>query len=263
MIALLTSPTVACSNSLADNLNLAGTARHNLTIRQKRSWVSTTKNTNENFVSEVSQRKKIPAGWEKVVPHFNHSELWHVNTMAKDVGCDLPFPKAEVLPDDNGERFFSEHMTITMPSLKGIKHGEFGQCLCALCSRNTTKTIVFTTTASSPPRTIATTTTPMEMDETTQRTTTSPSENNVNYDVARQQASRPHQPVWNLANTLNANTMTMHLGGAIAPMVQMMPMQYQLPFCYQPQLVPCCNKCAQWLTMRKGRPSHHPLCQRR
>jgi len=31
-------------------------------------------------------RKKMPAALEKVAPFFNHSELWHVNSMAKSIG---------------------------------------------------------------------------------------------------------------------------------------------------------------------------------
>jgi len=43
-------------NSLADNLNLAGTARYNLTIRHKRCLVSR-KNSNEKTVSDQTQQQ--------------------------------------------------------------------------------------------------------------------------------------------------------------------------------------------------------------
>ena len=257
-------------NSLADNLNLAGTARHNLATRHKRSLVSA-KNPMENTPSP--QRKKLPAAWEKVAPHFSHSELWCVNNMAAAVGCLPPFPMAEALPDDNGERFFSEHMTITVPSLKGIWHGEFGECLCALCSKMSTKPVLFTTTIASPKKTKSTTinTTTIDHEMTTTTTTTTSLVNNVNIDVSRQQASWPQQPASSVANALNAaNNMAMHaaLGGApcCTPIAPPIPMQHQIPCCHnmmQQQIVPCCNKCAQWLTKRQGRPPHHPLCPRR
>jgi len=185
-------------NSLADNLNLAGTSRCNLSIRHKRSLAC--KNPVKNTVSKANpNRKKTPAGWEKAVPFHNHSELWHVNKMAAAVGCVHPFPMAEVLPQDNGERFFSEHMTAIMPELKGTKHGEFGECLCRLCS-NPTESVVMvspatTTTMTSP----ATTTTPTGM-IVNQPTRT---HNNVNSNISsRQQARRPD--IWRTTNRPNA-----------------------------------------------------------
>ena len=76
-------------NSLADNLNLAGTARHNLSIRQKRSLVAS-ENPIKNTLSSHEHRKKTPAGWEDVVAYFNHSELWHINRLAATVNCLHP-----------------------------------------------------------------------------------------------------------------------------------------------------------------------------
>jgi len=100
--------------------------------------VSISENPNENPTSTMTDaeaRKKTPVGWDQVVPCFKHSELWCVNNMAASVGCALPFPQAEVLPPDNGERFFSEYLTVTLPSLKGNKKpGELGECLCDCCS---------------------------------------------------------------------------------------------------------------------------------
>ena len=97
--------------SLADSLNLAGTARYNLTIRHVRALVSTNNienptNNIENPADKQLIRRKIQAAWEKVVPYFNHSELWHINNMAESLGCKHPFPDAETLVPDNGERFF-------------------------------------------------------------------------------------------------------------------------------------------------------------
>ena len=90
--------------SLADNLMLTGTARYNLQIRHK---LRLTK-----LAADDPSRNKMPAGWETVVPFFNHSEPAHVNQLAKDAGVqEVPFATVEELVADAGERFFSEHLT--------------------------------------------------------------------------------------------------------------------------------------------------------
>jgi len=89
-------------DTLADNLNLAGTARYNLAIRHKRSLLTPENTAAKNPIEWMENRKKTPAAWEKMVPYFNHSELSYVNRMAITVGCTPPFPSAEPLPPDNG-----------------------------------------------------------------------------------------------------------------------------------------------------------------
>ena len=112
--------------SLADNLNLTGTARHNLAIRQKIRLVTLT--------LQNPERKKTPAAFESVASCYNHSELNHVNKLALAVGVsgkDVPFKRTEMLPADNGERFFSEHldwMRATKP-----KFDILSRCLCDKC----------------------------------------------------------------------------------------------------------------------------------
>ena len=111
-------------NSLADNLNLTGTARFNLGIRNKLRLLSTT--TRE-------QRKKMPGSWETVTPYFNHSELAWVNSLAKDCGITekIPFQGTEELVNDTGERFFSEYMQwirATKPTVN-----DFDMCQCKSC----------------------------------------------------------------------------------------------------------------------------------
>ena len=87
-------------SSLADNLNLCGTARYNLDIRHKLSLGGGCAVASDN-------RKKTPAFWEIVTPYLNHSELSYINELARKAGVHTkPFPNAEVLPADNGERFF-------------------------------------------------------------------------------------------------------------------------------------------------------------
>jgi len=230
-------------------------------------------------------QKKIPVGWEKVVPCFNHSELWFASDMATAVGCCKPFPCAERLPEDNGERFFSEHMSIVMPSLQGARSGNVGECMCALCRKTSTKTVAFSSPSPAKTPTTTTTTTTMEVEiltdndkaastptTTTQRCQTI---NNVNSAVTRPRASLP----WQAANQVTSgarNSASRNLFGARAvagapavapmPIAPLIPMRFQLPFCCNcvaQNAGPCCQKRAEWLLMRRGRPPHHPLCQNR
>ena len=111
--------------TLADNLNLTGTARYNLQIRFKLRLV---RSRNPNPYS----RAKIPAAWETVVPYFNHSELSYVNDLATMAGVlVLPFKDVERLPADNGERFFSEYL-LWMKQQKP-QHDINDLCLCPTC----------------------------------------------------------------------------------------------------------------------------------
>ena len=71
--------------TLADNLNLTRTARHNLTMRHK---IRLSKLTDEN---SMRQRSKIPAAWEPIVSYWNHAELAHINQIAQTAGCNPPF----------------------------------------------------------------------------------------------------------------------------------------------------------------------------
>jgi hypothetical protein len=109
--------------SLADNLNLAGTAHYNLSIRHKRGLTK--------LANAPEKRRRIPTAWERVLPYFNHSGLWYVNGLAASVGAPIPFPTAERLPEDNGERFFSEYLTTQLPALKTFDVNNC--CLCQLC----------------------------------------------------------------------------------------------------------------------------------
>jgi len=90
--------------SLADNLNLTGTARHNVSTRHKRRLLTL----------QNPERRKVPAMFETMVPFFNHTELHCVNQLAISAGAspqNVPFQRLETLPPDNGERFFSECLT--------------------------------------------------------------------------------------------------------------------------------------------------------
>jgi len=205
----------------------------------------------------VIDRKTMPASWEKIVPYFNHSELWHVNRLAKSVGCPYPFPTAEMLPQDSGERFFSEYMT-TLKNIGSNKTSDTGECLCQLCN--------------DPSRASGNNNRPTEIVQH------HPIGNhNINHAQAVPAPPPPKTPETR-HNVPNAVT---HRNGAPAaalprqfnwatmiapspcPQVSLLPM-----WCFPPMLAaaappPCCWKYKEWLTRRKGRPPHHPLCNNR
>mgnify|MGYP007080245424 CR=1 FL=1 len=115
-------------STLADNLNLTGTARYSLAIRHKRRLISL------SLTPENTERKKIPAACESLVSFFNHSELAYTNQLAIDAGASntsLPFKNVEILPPDNGERFFSEYL-MWKNTNKPRNDGQ-SRCLCNLC----------------------------------------------------------------------------------------------------------------------------------
>ena len=252
-------------NRLAHNLKLAGTARFNIAIRQKRSLLTTANPTSQNRL--LVDRKSMPASWEKIVPHFNHSELWHANNLAKSVGCPYPFPKAEILPEDNGERFFSQHM-MTLKDMGHKQRGANGECLCQLCQKpvdacsggeathgqtqqqgsfNGSETVNNNTPKPPPPP--ATTTTPQHRGKIP---------NGVAHRVgACTSASITTQPT--TPYQFNSALLAPHVSHT---------MTLQLPvWCFPPMfsttIVPCCWQHKEWLTRRVGRPPYHPLCHER
>jgi len=246
-------------DALADNLNLAGAARFNLSIRHVRSLTAKIQNQNPQLKED---RKKIPAAWEKVVPFFNHTELSFVNDMAKSVGCKIPFPHAEALVPDNGERFFSLYITSTLPSIKSIKQGPVGECLCKSCTA------------------ITTTTSPQEPTLTTKKPPNNESVNNNKRQEAAAVSVTP--PAMTNRRKIPINRQTRQptqcavakSPNYIQPMPpayqqafwytpQFIPLQYQLPFYANPIQTACCGKYAEWMNRRQGRPPHHPLCPNR
>ena len=89
--------------SLADNLNLTGTAQYNLVIRHKRR-ISRLSHMN-------ADRAKTPPAWETTILYFNHLELAYLNKLAKQDDHPKLFPYVEPLPQNTGEHFFSEYLT--------------------------------------------------------------------------------------------------------------------------------------------------------
>ena len=264
-------------NSLADNLNLMGTARFNLAIRHKRSLAI--KNTpeienptNEQVIVEnptkeqavaalMEARKRIPAGWEKVLPYFNHSELQCVNRLAQKILLPPPFPNAEPVPqEDNGERFFSKYVTVVRPLTN--RYDENEMCICQTClTRNKDKHASFPIVR--------------DKDDVVEPTPTKTFDiaNVAAVDTDRHQAGPPHQRCTQITSNRNNSIITnttmyqpvQFMAGAMS--------HFQLPwgaqlFCPMPPTTncfyppaPCCHKCSVWLTKRVGRPPHDDHCQ--
>jgi hypothetical protein len=242
--------------SLADNLCLAGTAQWNIIIRHKRSLIA----------SSVDQRPSILVGWEKTVAFYNHSELWYVNELAAKVGLATPFPKAEVLPKDNGERFFSEYLTSWLKGPTPKRVGLLGECLCATCA---------STFASAP--TIAT-------DNTIAKTSTPVNETGRQTEVQAPLNNNVVMPASiNLYKNTNARTTAAAVQRPtvvqqspqehIPPKQQMAPLQTLAPrhiilqqhlplyFVTPTPPPPCCSKYGNWLKYRsRGRPPHDACC---
>ena len=114
--------------SLADILNLMGTARYNFAIRHKLQIAAK---------RQEERQTNMPVGWETAVPHWNHSELAHINCLAASMNVDAPFRGVETLPKDNGERFFSEYLDDRKQIVGSIKeHNQSGRCPCLRCENN-------------------------------------------------------------------------------------------------------------------------------
>jgi len=116
--------------SLADSLNLTGTAWYNLGIRHKRRLTT--------LALQNPQRQKIPGAFESVLSYFNHTELEYINQLAIDAGMspnNVPFRTIQKLPQDTRERFFSE--CLDWKRATNPRNNLPGQCLCQICTTTT------------------------------------------------------------------------------------------------------------------------------
>jgi len=161
--------------------------------------------------------KKIPVAWGHVVSCFNHSELWHVNNMATLVGCCMPFPYVERLPEDNREHFFLVCINC-YPFIEGCT--KYGIFVCALCKKMSNKTVAFTTAMSPPQMTQPTRTTNDIVVVNGKSTTpqTAQAINNVNSDVTRWHASLPRQPTIRIVNRARNSANRTLFGVSITPL---------------------------------------------
>jgi hypothetical protein len=235
-------------NSLADNLCLAGTARWNLNIRHKRGLISLA----------VNQRKAIPAAWEKTVAFYNHSELWYVNWLADAVKVTPPFPNAEILPKDNGERFFSEYLTSWLRGPTPKRVGLLGQCLCALCCAPTATTLPVVANNAN-----EVTTTISPVDQGHQITDLAVNNNPIQADTPTiAQNSSPHPNL--VAQRTNQNQVPIAHNTtfqALAPRHILLQQHFPLYFTAALPTPPCCcAKYSHWLKRRVGRPPHDNCC---
>ena len=228
-------------NSLADNLNLTGTARYNLQIRHKHSLMP-----GSPSAISMELRKRMPSGYDKIPPYFNHSELWYINNMAAAVGIKAPFPYAERLPNDTGERFFSEYLTVNKPTMQ--KYNELDFCLCSLCtvlSVNLQKPAAALPNVSKPNVASLSTTIPSQ---------SMPSTNHTNTNTSMPSITMPPPPP------------PLPWYQPILPQLPPQPPMLPLPFYFLPQSVEpvhCCRRYASWCTRRLGRPPHDDWCWRK
>jgi hypothetical protein len=111
---------------LCDILNLCGTARYNLAIRHRIALSET--------AGGVAERS-VPVAWQTVVSNYNHTQLAHINKMAEEAGADdVPFKWVEPLPEDNGERFFSEYLDQRKQIIQQFPNQLEDRCPCAKCT---------------------------------------------------------------------------------------------------------------------------------
>ena len=113
------------NSELSDCLNLCGTARYNLSIRHRLAAAQ---------AKADPDKQKKPVVWQTVVSYQNHTELKYINDLAKKAGAEnLPFEDVEVLPEDNGELFFSEYLE-KKDVVKNHPNQETDHCPCAKCN---------------------------------------------------------------------------------------------------------------------------------
>jgi hypothetical protein len=239
-------------NTLADNLNLAGTARYNLSIRHKRRLLVLHENPRT-----AEDRRKIAAAWERIPPFFNHTELWYVNSLAAAVDVAVPFPYAEKLQEDNGERFFSEYLTLHLPTLKTFDN--LDRCLCSKCR----PAILVNVPPPQPPSLVpCSATTPVHVSAKPLPTIPPPplvqtgTSHNTNAALQEQLIRKPPPPP-----PIQYPPFTSMI---IAPY----PLSFyatlpSVPLYVVPPRLPCCTKYVSWLRRRVGRPLHDPHCQYR
>ena len=274
--------------SMADNLNLTGTAQYNLSIRHKR-YLLTLQNR---------QRKKTPAAFESIVPFFNHTELQCVNQLVAHAGMTkVPFERVEPLPPDNGERFFSECLKLMKDAKPGTDLQD--RCCCELCSlqpahksqqQQATAKEIITHHADNAPITTTTTTTTTTINATTEasqinnfaKSPPAPTPAMVQLPAVQPQKQVPHVQVHHQQCNPRQAVMLQQHPHAHQHQQHLHHQQQQQQFAYMPvyppipQLQPwtmtaypaaaiyCCGRYQHWHNRpnRRGRPPHDDHCRR-
>ena len=119
---------VGMRSSLCDNVNLLGTTMYNTRIRHRLRMAAT----------PVDERPNVPAYWANNPTFYNHSELGYINDLAKESGYPtIPFEYARELPEDNGERFFSEYWIQERARQAAFQSSPLNdRCYCDQCGNN-------------------------------------------------------------------------------------------------------------------------------
>jgi hypothetical protein len=230
------------NNNLADILNLMGTARYNLAIRHKLR------------IADKRQEERqtgMPVAWETVVPHWNHTELNHINQLATSLHLDPPFTDVEALPPDNGERFFSEYLPIRRAIVASVsEHPLNDRCQCQKCGLNTIRIVGDTSIIQLPPTPIA-------------RRKPPPPSVTVTRPTAAPAAPQRQPTVYQSPPRPQPMQQQLYLPPP-AFMFQQQPYQHS----WQPpqprtQQQFCCNGVAHWSLHRRGRPPHDIGCLKR
>jgi hypothetical protein len=112
-------------SKLADSLTLAGIALYNLHIRQRLLMGS---------MPEL-QRATVPAGYQGIPAHTNHSRLHFINQLARQAGIDCDVnPGVIKLQVDNGEKFLSEYLGQQLTRNENLApHPKTSRCMCSNC----------------------------------------------------------------------------------------------------------------------------------
>ena len=112
--------------SLADSLGMIGVARYNRSIRYRLKIAK----------MDPEERKRIPICFQQAPHYMNHLRLTQINQLAAEVGLEAPpHSDVEILPEDNGERFFSEAlMEHKKRDEAGVQYEDkTNRCMCKAC----------------------------------------------------------------------------------------------------------------------------------
>ena len=250
-------------DSLCDSFNLCGTVRYNLRIRH----------TMQLAKLDANQRSKMPAQWEDVVSCTNHTELKHINKLAKEAGTNhVPFPNAETLVEDTGERFFSAHLSENRP-----QHPECDRCECKLCAGNPMPLPHLPQpTQQRPPSTATTPKAPPPPPQQNKPTTP----NNIQqitpttFPLQQKPQQQERRVIHSIPTTAINHRAPVPLWPSSVIRCQPMPIPIYTPFItthVPPHFTPphcggyCCRSYCCWYTNcdRKGRPPHDHHCHQR
>ena len=113
-------------NDLCDTLNLEGTATYNRNICFRRLL---------SLMTAEEIKAISPATYQEYHPHTDHCRLAFLNQLGREVGLfiDVHFD-VEILPPDNGERFFSEYLKQQLLRMKTFPPDPVtGRCMCNRC----------------------------------------------------------------------------------------------------------------------------------